>query len=92
VLDPAGETDRVMAVAGLSDQLGPPRIAVAGPVDHLTEDTRQQLPHPHRLRHATSPGAGTSGTTRSPGACSASSTPGSVRSPALARMMAATWW
>src|SRR5512132_2177741 len=33
VLDAAGQTDRVVAVAGLSDQLGPPRIAVPGPVD-----------------------------------------------------------
>jgi hypothetical protein len=30
VVDPAGQADRVVAVAGLSDQLGPPLIAVAG--------------------------------------------------------------
>jgi hypothetical protein len=92
VLDPAGQADGVVAVAGLGDQLGPPRIAGAGPVDQLSQDTGEQLPHPDRLRHATSPGAGTSGTTRRPGACSASSSIGSARSPVVARMTAATWW
>ena len=38
------------------------------------------------------PLAPASGTTRSPGACSASSPAGSARSPAVARMTAATWW
>jgi hypothetical protein len=51
------------------------------------EDAGQQLPHPYRLSHATSPG---SETTRRPGACSANSTPGSARNPAVARIMAAT--
>ena len=90
VLDPAGEADRVVAVAGLGDQLGPPRIAVAGPLDDLPEHAREQLAHPGRLGHATSPGAGIDGTTRRPGACSASSPAGSARSPAVARMTAAT--
>jgi hypothetical protein len=92
VLDPAGQPDRVVAVAGLSDQLGPAVIAVAGPLDDLAEDAGQQLAHPYRLGHATSPGAGISGTIRSPGACSASSSAGSRRRPEVARMMAATWW
>jgi hypothetical protein len=92
VLDPSGQPDGVMAVAGLSDQLGPPRIVVAGPVHDLAQDARDQLPDTNRLGHATSPGAGIGGTARSPGACSANSTTGSARSPAVARMMAATWW
>ena len=46
----------------------------------------------NRSGHAASPGAGIPGTTRSPGACSASSSAGSARSPLVARMMAATWW
>ena len=88
----AGQADRVVAVAGLGDQLGPPVIAVTSPVDDLPEDAGEQLAYANRLGHATSPGVGIPGTTRSAGFCSASSTPGSVRSPALARMMAATWW
>jgi hypothetical protein len=92
LLDPSGEADGVVAVAGLSDQLRPPVIAMPGPLDDLAEDAGQQLAHPYRLGHATSPGAGISGTIRSPGACSANSSAGSRRSPALARMMAATWW
>ena len=45
VLDPAGQADRVVAVAGLGDQLGPAVIAVAGPVHDLPEDAGQQLAH-----------------------------------------------
>jgi hypothetical protein len=82
----------VVAVAGLSDQLGPAVIAVAGPVHDLPEDAGEQLPYPHRLRHAAPSGAGISDTTRSPGARAASSSAGSARSPEATRMMAATWW
>ena len=92
MVDPAGEADRVVAVAGLSDQLGPPLIAVTGPVDQLAKHTGEQLPHPGRLGHATSPGSDVSSTTRSPGAWAASSPAASRRSPLVARMMAATWW
>jgi hypothetical protein len=92
VLDPAGEADRVVAVAGLGDQLGPPRVAVTSPLHDLHQDTGEQLPHPGRLAHAASSGAGIGGRTRSPGACSASSPAGSRRRPAVARMRAATWW
>jgi hypothetical protein len=35
VLDPAGQADRVVAVAGLGDELGPAVIAPAGPLDDL---------------------------------------------------------
>jgi hypothetical protein len=91
VFYPAGKADGVVAVAGLGDQLGPPLIAVGGPVHDLPQDAREQLAHAHRLGHAASPGAGMPGTTRSPGACSANSWVGSARSPAVARMMAATW-
>jgi hypothetical protein len=38
VLDPAGEADWVVAVAGLGDQLGPAVIAVPGPLHDLPED------------------------------------------------------
>jgi hypothetical protein len=89
VLDSAGQADRVMAVAGLSDQLHPAVIALAGPVDDLAENTREQVAHADRLAHATSPGGGR---TRSPGACSASSSAGSARRAVVAWMMAATWW
>jgi hypothetical protein len=92
MLDPSGQPDGVVAVAGLGDQLGPPLVAMTGPVHDLGQDAREQLAHQDRLRHATSPGAGTSGTTRSPGACSANSVVGSARSAAVVRMMAATWW
>jgi len=92
LLDSAGQADWVVAVAGLGYQLGPAVIAVAGPVHDLTEDTGEQLAHPHRLRHATSPGVGIGGTARSPDGAAASSSVGSARSPALARMMAPTWW
>jgi hypothetical protein len=44
VVDAAGQADGVVAVAGLGDQLGPPRIAVAGPLDDLPEDAGQQKP------------------------------------------------
>jgi hypothetical protein len=88
LLDPSGQPDRVVAVAGLGDQLGPAVTAVPGPLDQLAEE---QLPHPGRLGHATSPGAGMGGTARSPGAWAASNSPGSARSPELACTMAATW-
>ena len=91
LLDPAGEADGV-AVAGLSDQLGPPLIAVTSPLHDLSQDAGEQLPHPGRPAHATSSGAGIGGRTRSPGARSASSPAGSRRRPVVARMMAATWW
>ena len=51
----------MVAVAGLGDQLGPAVIAVAGPVHDLPEDAGEQLAHPDRLGHATSPGAGIGG-------------------------------
>jgi hypothetical protein len=92
VLDPTGQADGVVAVAGLGHQAHPTVIALAGPVHHLGQHPRQDLAHPNRARHATSPGAGISGTTRSPGAAPASSSAGSIRSPAVARIMAATWW
>src|SRR4029453_16710056 len=41
VLDPSGQADRVVAVAGLGDQLGPPRIAMPGPLDQLPDDAGQ---------------------------------------------------
>jgi hypothetical protein len=92
LLDPAGEADGVVAVASLGDQLGPALVAVAGSVHDLSQDTGQQLAHLNRLGHAAPSGAGISGTTRSPGACSANSSVGSARSAAVVRMMAATWW
>ncbi len=92
VLDPAGQADGVMAVPGLGDQLGPAVIAVAGPLHDLGQHPREHVAHAGRVAHATSPGTGMPGTTRKPGACSASSPAGSARNPALARMMAATWW
>ncbi len=36
LVDPAGQADRVVAVAGLSDQLHPAVIALAGPVHDLS--------------------------------------------------------
>jgi hypothetical protein len=92
VLDAAGQADGVMAVAGLGDQLGPPLVAVTGAVDDLGEDAGEQLAHANRVGHAAPSGAGIGGTTRSPGACSASSPAGSHRSLLVAWMMAATWW
>jgi hypothetical protein len=50
----------VVAVAGLSDQLGPAVIVLAGPVHDLTEDAGEQLTHPGRVAHA-----GSSSTSRS---------------------------
>ena len=91
VLDPAGQADRVVAVAGLGDQLGPARHSRARPAPRPPQDTGEQLAYPGRLGHATL-GAGIGGQTRSPGACSANSPAGSVRRPVVARMMAATWW
>jgi hypothetical protein len=90
LVDPAAQAHRVGAVAGGRDLLGPAVIAAAGAVDDLLKDAWQQLPDRHGLGHATSPGAGISGTTRSPGACPASSPAGSARSAAVARMRAAT--
>jgi hypothetical protein len=90
VVDPTAEAYRMGAVAGGGDLLHPPVIAGPGPSDGLGHNAREQLCHADRLGHATSPGAGIGGTTRSPGACSASSTLGSARSPRLARMMAPT--
>src|SRR4029453_18318888 len=92
VLDPAAQPHRAGAVAGGRHLLGPAVIAGAGTVDHLLQDAREQLAQPDRPGHAASPGAGMSGTTRSPGACPANSSAGSARSPVVARMMAATWW
>jgi hypothetical protein len=40
-----------VAVAGLGDQLGPPLIAVTGPVHDLGQDAGEQLAHPGRLGH-----------------------------------------
>jgi hypothetical protein len=54
VLDPAGQPDRVMAVAGLGDQLGPAVVALAGPIHDLSQHPRQQLAHPGRVAHAVS--------------------------------------
>jgi hypothetical protein len=51
VLDPAGEADGVVAVAGLGDQLGPSVVAVAGAVHDLPKDAGQQLAHSDRLGH-----------------------------------------
>jgi hypothetical protein len=55
VLDPAGQADRVVAVARLGDELDPPGIAVPGPVHNLGQDSRQDLTHAGRLAHAASP-------------------------------------
>ena len=68
LLDPAGQADRVMAVAGLGNQLGPAVIACSGPVHDLAENAGEQLAHVNRLRHAASPGSGVGVTTRRPGA------------------------
>jgi hypothetical protein len=92
LLDPAGQADGVVAVAGLGDQLGPAVVAVAGPVHDLGQHSGQGLAYQDRLGHATTPGCGGSGTIRSPGAWAASSAAGSARSPVVARMTAATWW
>ena len=81
-----------MAVASLGDQLHPAVIAVTGPGHDLGQHPRQDLAYPHRVGHATSPGAGIGGTARSAGAWAASSSLGSARRPAVAWMMAATWW
>jgi hypothetical protein len=92
MLNPTAQPHRVDAVASGRDLLDPPLIARTSPVNDLLEDARQQLPDHHGLGHATSSGAGIPGRTRSPGACSASSSAGSVRSCAVARTTAATWW
>jgi hypothetical protein len=55
LLDPPDEADRVMAVAGLGHELGPPVIAVPGPLHNLGQHPRQDLTHPDRLAHAASP-------------------------------------
>src|SRR4029453_9440939 len=49
LLNPPSEADRVVAVAGLGDQLGPAVIAVAGPLDDLPDDAGEQLTHADRL-------------------------------------------
>jgi hypothetical protein len=54
VVDPAGQADRVVAVAGLGDQLHPAVIAGPGPVHDLAEDPWQQLTHAGRVAHADS--------------------------------------
>src|SRR5215211_8805408 len=41
VLDAAGEADRVVAVAGLGDQLHPAVKALAGPVHDLAQDAEE---------------------------------------------------
>src|SRR5215218_6292912 len=93
LIDRPAQPNRVGAVAGGRDLLGPAVIAGTGPGDGLGHHSRQQLSDLDRLAHATSPGADTWGTIRKPGgATSASSSAGSRRSAALARMMAATWW
>jgi hypothetical protein len=51
VLDPAAQPHRVSAVAGGGHLLGPPLIAGTGPIDHLLQDGRQQLPDLDRLTH-----------------------------------------
>src|SRR5829696_6565924 len=51
VVDPAPQPYRVGAVAGGSDLLGPAVIAGTGPLDHLLENTGQQLPNQSRLAH-----------------------------------------
>src|SRR5215211_3966624 len=56
VLDPAGQANGVVAVAGLGDQLHPAVIAGPGPVHDLAEDAREQLAHAKRLGHAALPG------------------------------------
>ncbi len=60
LLDPAGQADRVVAVAGLGDQLGPPLIALPGPLHDLGQHPRQYLAHAGRVGHA-----GSSSTSRS---------------------------
>jgi hypothetical protein len=92
MLDPAAQPHRMGAVAGGRDLLGPPRIAVPGPVHDFGQDAGEQLAHANRVGHAAPSGAGMSGTTRSPGAWLASNAAGSALSPAVARTMAATWW
>jgi hypothetical protein len=41
----------VVAVAGLGDQLGPPLVAVTGPVHDLGQHPRQDLADADRLGH-----------------------------------------
>jgi hypothetical protein len=54
VLDPSSEADRVMAVAGLGDQLHPALVAGPGPVHDLGQHRRQLVANPGRLGHADS--------------------------------------
>jgi hypothetical protein len=61
VLDPTGEADGVVAVAGLSDQLSPPLVPLASPCDDLPEHAREQLPNACRLDHADSSSTSRSG-------------------------------
>jgi hypothetical protein len=51
VVDLAAQPHRVGAVAGGRDLLGPPRIAVPGPVHDFGEDAGEQLAHPNRVDH-----------------------------------------
>jgi hypothetical protein len=60
VLNPAGQPDGVMAVAGLGDQLDPPLIALAGPVHDLGQHPREHVTDAGRVGHA-----GSSSTSRS---------------------------
>ena len=63
VLDPAGQADGVVAVAGLGDQLGPPVVAVPGAVHDLGQHPWEHVAHAGRVGHA-----GSSSTSRSVGA------------------------
>src|SRR5215211_1056877 len=93
LIDRPAQPNRVGAVASGRDLLDPAVIAGTGAGDGLGHHSQQQLSDLDRLAHATSPEADTWGTTRKPGgATSATSSAGSRRSAALARMMAATWW
>jgi hypothetical protein len=91
VLDPSGQADRVVAVAGLGDEFGPARVAVPGPLDDLGQHTRQDLAYPGRLAHAASP-LPSARRSRATPATGASRSAGSARRPVVARMIAATWW
>jgi hypothetical protein len=91
VVNPADQADRVMAVASLGHELSPPVIVVPGPLDDLGQDPGQDLAHPGRLAHAASP-LPSARRSRDTSGTGASRSPGSWRSPAVARMMAATWW
>src|SRR5436309_8340143 len=55
LLDPPGQPDRVMAVAGLGDQLHPAVIVRTGPSDGLSHHLRQDLTDVNRLGHVGPP-------------------------------------